>query len=310
MMKHTRMWVRDSRSTSILAMPAVHVLCAIWISALSLYATTYSAVGAGTSKVADTNTDSPCVRYGFKAGDSLVFRVRGIDTLDFETRIARRREELYSYVCDHVTPSGQQFIRVTLQSARTTENTVGDTDSVTRTSSPWVGRTAYIILDSNGRRVLARQGDTVRSAVSPGGAFQPGVLFVGPDTTCHTVHQRRSWLITTTDSLAESAWPAPIIRSTYSCTLLDTTVGTTKCTAIRYAQTGQGSFKSITNDVGVVLHSIIDGYGKHILDNTHYLPLCGEMNSRIKVQVRMEKTSSKGTIRNRVSYERVFCSRP
>lgn len=304
MKKHINMPMHTAHSTSVFAKHIIHVICVFCVAAVCIHATTDTTVAAGS------DTAVNCVRYGFKAGDSLVFRVRGIDTLDFETRIARRREEVYSYVCDHVTPSGQQFIRVTLQSAHTAENTVGKTDSVVRASSPWVGRTAYIILDSNGRRVLARQGDTARSAVSPGGVFQPIVLFVGPDTTCHAVNRRRSWLITTTDSLAENAWPAPIIRSTYSCTLLDTTVGSAKCTAIRYAQTGQGSFKSITTDVGVVSHSIIDGYGKHILDNTHYLPLCGEMNSRIKVQVRMEKTSSKGTIRHRVTFERVFCSRP
>lgn len=304
MMKLTKVSTGYPHAVTAFSVHIVHVVYALLISAVGLHFGAHNAIAAGS------DTATPCMRYGFKAGDSLVFRVRGIDTLDFETRIARRREEMYSYVCDHVTQSGQQFLRVTLESARSTENTVGKSDSVTRTSSPWIGRTAYIILDSNGRRVLARQGDTVRSAVSPGGAFQPTVLFVGPDTACHAVNNRRSWLITTTDSLAESAWPAPIIRSTYSCTLLDTTVGTTKCTAIRYAQTGQGSFKSISDDVGVVLHSIIDGFGKYILENNSHLPLCGELNSRVKVQVRMEKLSRKGTIRHRMIFERVYSSRP
>lgn len=253
-----------------------------------------------------------CVRYGFRAGDSLVYRVHSFDTLDFDTRIIRERVELVSYVCDHVTESGNQLLRVTLESVEIREkNADGSSsgnDSTFRTRSPWLGRTAYIILDSSGKRILARQGDTARATVSPGGAFQPTLLLLGVDTLCHSSNVLRSWVITTTDTLAENAWPPPIVRSTYSCGMIDTVMNNRQHTAIRYAQTGQGSFKNITGDVGVVLRSVLDGYGTVVIDGDNSLPLSGESKIRIKVTVLMESSSTKGLVRHATSFERIYMS--
>lgn len=278
------------------------------LSALVILAATWSAASL-TAMTEATH----CVRYGFRAGDSLVFRVTSYDTLDFETNIARERTELHSYVCDHVTDDGRQFLRVTLESVLIRETQSNGrsavVDSSLRARSPWMGRTAYIILDSNGKRILARQLDTNRTAVSPGGAFQPTLLLLGVDSACHSSNHLRSWVIKTTDTLAENAWPPPIVRSTFSCAMTDSTVHGRPTTSVRYAQTGQGSFKSISNELGVVLYSVLDGYGTYMIDDQDGLPLEGETRLRSKITVKMERSTTTGTVRHATSFKRIFSSR-
>ncbi|MFM8569872.1 MAG: hypothetical protein ACKOB6_09745 [Candidatus Kapaibacterium sp.] len=268
-------------------------------------------VTAGLPALAD---QPHCLRYGFLAGDSVVFRLTSRDTLEFETRIARERTELYSYVCDHVTEKGERFLRVTLESAVVRETQTDGTSTVTDTSfrsrSPWIGRTAYIILDSNGKRTLARLLDTDRTSVSPGGAFQPTLLLLGVDTACHDANRLRSWVIKTTDTLAENAWPAPVVRSTFSCAMIDSVLDGRPVTTIRYAQTGQGSFKSIANEMGVVLYSVLDGFGSYVIDARDGLPIEGDLKLRSKITVMMERSTTKGNVRHDTSFRRIYSSRP
>jgi hypothetical protein len=250
-----------------------------------------------------------CCRYRFAAGDSLVFRVNAKDTVEFESRLIRERNEVYTVVCDHISSDGRQFLRYTLESFSASERDIASPETRMRTTSPWVGRTTYIILDSLGNRIISRQGDTTRNAVSPGGAFQPTLFFTGYDSICHAPHHERSWLVTRTDSLSENACPSPIVRSTYLCSVRDSSINSTKGIALTYALTGQGSFRSITSDLGVYLQSVLDGHGAYFFDTDGSLPFSCDLKLRIKIQVRMENSRQEGTTRHSVKIQRTFLSR-
>ncbi|MFM8177565.1 MAG: hypothetical protein ACKOAG_00085, partial [Candidatus Kapaibacterium sp.] len=81
-------------------------------------------------------------------------------------------------------------------------------------------------------------------------------------------------------------------------------------TTIRYAQTGQGSFKSIANEMGVVLYSVLDGFGSYVIDARDGLPIEGDLKLRSKITVMMERSTTKGNVRHDTSFRRIYSSRP
>lgn len=235
-----------------------------------------------------------CIKYKYRQGDSLVYRLTSTDSIVFEERPAliRKRIEYISLICDYVDDKGLMFLRQILDSYTATEYTK-DSKGDKRTTHPWIGKTAYIIIDSTGKRHLSKQADTLTAVLAPGGAFQPLFLLplLGDSKKCNTSTSEWDWLSTSLDTLSENGFPYPLVRHTYSFAVRDVfdTLGTT-CRKIGYAETGQGSVKTITNDVALYMRSVIQGTGFLFFPNDRGYPLAGMIGNNLKLYLNRPNT--------------------
>ena len=253
----------------------------------------------------------PCLRYHFQAGDSVVYRLTAIDTIQFVGApwLVKERDELISVVCDYVDPHGRMFLRQDQLSSRSSEVQQGDTTHVIRTTNPWKGHTAYIILDSNGRRILSRQLDTIHAAICPGGAFQTPLLLSLLDTTCHRTSDHRGWLMEHTDTLVENGFPYPLISQLFNCSIRDSVYKTQLCFCVEFGQTAQASQKTLSNDLGVYSRSVINTWGTSLFSKAEGQPLLTQSHSDIKLWVNTPQSQRRGEQRTHLRYERIFSKR-
>jgi hypothetical protein len=236
-----------------------------------------------------------CIRYKYRQGDSLVYKLTSTDSIMFEERptLIRKRTEYISIICDYVDDRGYMFLRQILDSYTATEYTKDSKGDIRRTH-PWIGKTTYIIIDSTGKRYLSKQADTLTAVLAPGGAFQPQILLplLGDSKLCHTSTKEWDWLSTSLDTLAENGYPYPLVRHTYSFAVRDVfdTLGST-CRKIGYAETGQGSVKTITNDVALYMRSMIQGTGFLFFPNDRGYPLAGMIGNNLKLYLNRPNTA-------------------
>ncbi len=256
-------------------------------------------------------SQDPCFSYRFRQGDSLQFAVTTIDTIDFEDQqtLVRERKEELSLVCDFVNTDGHFLLRETLLNFVSKEHHVADTNRSYRSTSPWLGRSSYIILDSLGHRLIARQLDSSRAALSPGGAFATVLLMDVLDSLCHKPAYNSTWMVEHTDTLSENGFPYPLVRHLYSCAIRDTVFGSDSCYKIIYAETGQGALKAVTKDMGVYMRSVINGHGIIIISKKELLPLQTEAHAEIKATIQTPQGEKRGTIKSHSTFSRSSLSR-
>ncbi len=252
-----------------------------------------------------------CLAYRFQMGDSLVYRVTTIDTIQFSDApwLIKEREELISLVCDVIDPLGRMYLRQDLRSMKSKERQAGEEKATTRTSSAWFGRTAYIVIDSTGKRILAKQLDTIHASMGPGGAFQPPLLLSFLDTSCHVASQHRGWMMEHTDTLAENSVPYPLVNQLFNCAVRDTVFKNEPCHAIDFGVAAQGGQTTIGSDIGVYTRSVINSWGMCIFSKKESVPLVLSVHSDLKLWVNTERSEHKGQQRSHTRYERIFFSR-
>lgn len=121
--------------------------------------------------------DTVNLRYGFKQGQTLSYRVIAVDSIILYDKawrtLARERVEVVTYYCDSVLRDGYIMTVVTEQYAAT--EWVDSLPPVTRTDHPWVQRPITFLMSPTGRRVDLVAGDTVPGN-APGGPFAPLLL--------------------------------------------------------------------------------------------------------------------------------------
>lgn len=252
---------------------------------------------------------SECLRYAFRQGDSLVYEFQSRDTITIGDRptIYRTRTEVVSLVCDFVDPQGRMYLRQTLERYKGSEHTLKEQGD-TRTSSPWIGRSAYIIIDSGGKRSISRQADTIHAALTPGGAFQPFLLIPFGDSLCRSKQNNHAWLHPRQiDTLAENGYPYPLVGHVFSYVIRDVkdTLGK-KAYGISYAQTGQASVRVVSGDAAVYMRSVINA-GGDIVHSIDGIPLCGSMGIHNKLTILMEKKpETNGTSTSYTDYHLIY----
>lgn len=223
-----------------------------------------------------TTTQQRCLGYHFRAGDSLLYKVTSYDTVIVygKPTFVRNREEFISIVCDFVDEQGRMYVRQTLEHITAKEN--AGKDSVTRSTSDWIGRTAMFIMDSTGRRTLSRQFDTSRIAMSVGGPFQPMLLPPLYDSLCHTPQYNKGWLIDRLDTLAENGYPHPLLKH-FCSYIIKKEVDTLglHCINVQYAQTGQGSVLSNNEAAQVYSRTVLNGSGSMYFLTKKMIPFIG-----------------------------------
>lgn len=242
--------------------------------------------GNETGFPAQVQNDTVCFAYRFERGDRLRYRVVSHDTVLFKGKpsLVKERIEMLELVCDSVGKDGHFYLRQTLENYVARES-MGDIKNVTRTETPWQGQSVLLVLDELGRRHHPDPLPSSRkSALSPGGAFQP-VLLAGIFEPCHAVH--KSWMVDRIDELlVENGHPAPLRRQTsiYEAFPSVDTLGFA-CSQFHYSLTAQGSVAVTDRKPAVRMSSIIAEHGEMKLSKEYGVPVHFLGTSQIKMEI-------------------------
>ena len=235
-----------------------------------------------------TPEEMVCLTYRFAPGDSLIYRLVSYDSVYFkETEpLMKQRMERIEIVCDSVGGNGRFYLRQTLKDYIAKE-TLGEIKDVVRDESPWIGRTAILVIDSLGHRFLDSTEAPATSALSPGGAFQPNLL-IGLYDSCNTGHgAHRGWMADrVTELLPENGYPAPIRVQSSLYELLPPvdTLGFS-CQSVQYTLTGQASITVMDRKPPMRIASIISSGGVLRISAEHQIPVHFHTGAQIKMDI-------------------------
>lgn len=214
--------------------------------------------------------DTICFRYDLVRGDTLIYSIDAHDSIAFigQPPLMKLRTELVSVICDSVTPDHRYHVRVSLR--RSIEKHSTGTDSSQKQGGPWVGRTAYLVIDSLGNRYVTRPDDTTKAALTPGGAFTPLLL---PTLGESCGRQNQSWMVQDTTLLVENGVPEPAFAHTTLWRVLDVadTLGR-KFKQIQYTQTALASLTMTSDKVNMKTEAVIASFGKLSMDAVLNIP--------------------------------------
>ncbi|MBL7997574.1 MAG: hypothetical protein JNL32_02935 [Candidatus Kapabacteria bacterium] len=255
--------------------------------------------------------DAQCFRYGFRTGDSLVYEFITQDTTTFPDRNAliRHRTDYVSVVCDYVDSTGSMYLRQTLESSTSKEWSPVDS-ARTRKKSDWIGRTAYIILAPNGKRILSKQLDTNNAANAPGGPYQHILLRqLYSDTLCHTNTVHKHCDYKSQDTLAENGYPYPLINRLCHSTLDKEIIDTfgLKCYRLTYSETGQGAQAVVNANLQVYSRSVVNQGGTVLFSTERMLPVSGVLGEQLELFLKFpNRPDNKGRLRGATRFKVVF----
>ncbi len=229
----------------------------------------------------------PCLSYRFTPGDSLIYRLVSYDSVYFKEKepLMKERMERIEIVCDSVGSNGHFYLRQTLKDYIAKES-LGEMKDIVRTETPWIGRVAYIVIDSMGNRFIDSLEAPARSALSPGGAFQPP-LIVGLYDSCTTRSATRTWMADRIRELVpESGFPAPIRVQTSLYELLPSTdtLGF-PCLRFQYTLTGQSSFVTMDIKPPMRIAAVLAGGGNMLLSEEYRIPVFLHTGAQIKMDI-------------------------
>lgn len=214
--------------------------------------------------------DTLCFRYLFERGDTLVYSVDAQDSISFigQPPLLKARTELVTIICDSVTQGELYHLRVTLR--RSIENQTTGKDSSQKRNGPWTGRTAYLVIDTLGNRLVTRPDDTTKAALTPGGAFQPLLL---PTLGNSCGRQNQSWMVEDTTLMVENGVPEPVFAHATLWRVIDDadTLGR-NFKQIQYTQTALASLTMTSEKVNMKTEAVIASFGKLSLDTELRIP--------------------------------------
>ncbi|MGA2296954.1 MAG: hypothetical protein ABSG15_05325 [FCB group bacterium] len=239
----------------------------MYITSINLYSQDISIDSNSTGK-----KDSICYMLKFKAGDTLIYKVISFDSIsiDFDTPLMRYREERIAIVCDAIDTSGHFLLSQSLIEYKGIENH-GEEKDVERKTSAWIGRVVKYEIDSLGNRFSYTLDDSSKAALTPGGSFQPYLIFPF-QKSCKTVNE--TWIAESTDDIPENGIPVPLIHETLLCRArenIDTL--NEKCMRFEFIKTGQGNMKVMTEKEPIQVTSVINGFGKLDISMTKFIPI-------------------------------------
>jgi hypothetical protein len=233
--------------------------------------------------------DTLCFSYRFMPHDTVFYDIVANDSIwvQGEPRQVRERNERIMLICDSVTPGPTYHLRQSLQRATSVTEMEGDATPVKRATSPWIGRTAYLVVDSSGRRSRAWPDFPRRAAITPGGPFQPVVLL---DLGGSCGRQNQSWIMTDTVLVTENGVPEPAFRYETLVRVLDKadTLGR-HFVQLQYARTGAASAELVAD--GAVIS--MNGFGKLTLDTEWRLPYHLFATAEVKLTIQPGERSGK-----------------
>lgn len=237
--------------------------------------------------------DTLCFSYRFAARDTVFYDIVANDSIwvQGEPRQVRERNERVMLICDSVKPGPTYYLRQILQRAASVTEVEGERTPIKRATSPWIGRTAYLVVDSSGRRLRAWPDDPRRAAITPGGPFQP-VLLLDLGGSCG--RQNQSWIMTDTVLVTENGVPEPAFRYETLVRVLDKadTLGR-HFVQLQYARTGMAGTELTADKATVSMMGTVNGFGKLTLDTSLRLPFHLFATAEVKLTIQPGDRSGK-----------------
>ncbi len=216
--------------------------------------------------------DTVCILYKFYKGDELTYRVTSRDSIVFgmDEPILRERVEKLRVYCDSVSSGGLFHLRLTLIDYSSTESS-GEEKDITRTSSPWLNRNTYLVIDSVGNRIKVMPDNYHLAAISPGGAFAP-YLFFAFEQNCKAINE--SWFVSGKDSLYENSVPAGEISHS-NLLRLENNLDTLGyfCSQFRFVRTASGNFLMQGNEGTILNESVMNSGGVMMIAKREKVPV-------------------------------------
>lgn len=233
-----------------------------------------------------------CFKYRFNLYDTLIYFAHSYDSIviDYGKPLLKVRNEIYRVVCENITPKRTYILKYKL--IEFSGRDVQDTTIIDYSESDWLGREVKIEIDSLGNRLNFWVDDTLKSGRTPGGPFQPHLFFPFQDT-CKK--KGETWLVRSTDDLAENGIPIPRLRHTMLFKMLGEidTLGE-KVIRSEFIRTGQG-FLKMQNPAGELnLIAIINSYGYIDISKEKLLPIHLFTTVEQKLSITSSDTESTG----------------
>ena len=224
----------------------------------------------------DTTTyrkqDTVCFKYKFTIGDKLTFEVNSFDSIsiNYGQVLLRNRKETIQIKCDSLSKKGTFYLSQMLLSYKARESS-GDEKNIERTNNSWIGRRISLEIDSVGNRLSFRFDDSTKAGLTPGGAYNPYLLFP-ISSTCKAIDE--SWAVSTTDFLPENGNPLPLLRQ-YSLLRVRKPIDTLGyfCQKLEFVKTSQGSYELPFDNKKITVNSVINGFGTLLISDSLKIPI-------------------------------------
>ncbi|MGB9701529.1 MAG: hypothetical protein ACPL1A_02255 [Candidatus Kapaibacteriota bacterium] len=216
--------------------------------------------------------DTICFKYYFFPKDTLIYKVNSIDSLthNLDAPVFKVREDKYQVVCDSVDFSNNFYLTLTALTTNIKEWSQ-KSDTVTHTSSPWLGKRVRLVIDTLGNRKKVYMIDSNFAITSMGGAFQP-YLFFPIVETCKILG--RSWLVKTSDTLYENAFPPAILNQTSLFRMKDTLLlDSEKIALVTFVKTGRGIYNLNNAEIDMHVDNVINMYGELMISLENNIPV-------------------------------------
>lgn len=247
--------------------------------------------------------DTICFKYHFLPKDTLIYKLEALDsisTLESEP-FFRQRTEYIMVIIDSIDNFSNYYLKYETIEYRSKEWVLNG-DTIQRSKSNHIGRKSLIIIDSLGNRLASKNLNHDAALTNPGGLFQP-ILFFPLVETCKK--QMQTWLIRTSDTLVENAFPPAILNSTSLMKISKIEKNETDTTIlITFVRTGKGFYAIANNELDVELTSVTNSYGELTLSLTRDLPIKYNMSQELKVKLKVNDEPEKPTWQNTIiTYE-------
>ncbi len=228
--------------------------------------------------------DTVCFHYKFQPGDTITYRLTAQDSIviDFGTPLLKTRYELIRIVCDSVSENGHYFISQELVNY-IGEESRGDMTGIQRTDSPWTGRKVWFEIDSVGKRYSIGVDDTLKAAMSPGGPFQPNLIFPFKND-CKVIDE--SWSYSSEIELPENGFPVPVVnQNTLFRAMKPKDTLRYECNRFQYIRTAQGAVALLTEDTKIRTKTVNTSHGMVFFHKEHSIPVHYHANIEQKLTI-------------------------
>jgi hypothetical protein len=223
-------------------------------------------------------------RYNFFKKDTLRYRVETFDSIliNYGKPLLKTRLEYLEVSCDSVTIDRKFLLSLRLLNLISDEK-YDNGENVRRTTSPWIKRKIKIWIDSLGNRIQSIPDDSLKYAMSPGGAFMPTLIFPFKETYRNI---NESWLVTSKDTLVENGIPSAVINQS-SLFRARKPVDTLnyECTRFSYIKTARGAVNVLTQEQRIRTETTITGSGIMTISRKFNIPVHLFQNSEQKLLI-------------------------
>ena len=211
-------------------------------------------------------------RYNFFKGDTLRYSVASFDSIiiNYGKPLEKTRFEQIEVTCDSVSKDRKFMLGFRLLKLISDES-FDKEENVRRLTSPWVGRKTYLWIDSLGNRIKSYPDDTLKLAISPGGAFAPYLFFPIKETYRYI---NESWIVNSNDTIYENGVPASVLKqsSLFRARKPIDTLGY-ESSRFSFIKTAIGAVNVITSEQILRTEATISGSGFMTMSKKEHFPV-------------------------------------